>query len=148
MDSYIQLILIAKVFFAGFLSMIIGFDRERREKSAGLRTHMLAGMGACLFTAVSLEVFPLPDASRIPSEVVSGIGFLGAGVVFYRKGDDQVHELTTAATIWMTAAVGLAVGLDAWLVAIAATLFAWFVLVVVRHFEVKHLNTKEEPDTN
>lgn len=144
MSIYIQVVLMAKVFFAGFLSMIIGFDRERREKSAGLRTHMLAGMGACLFTVIGAEAFEFADSARVAAGVVSGIGFLGAGAIFYRQGDNHVHELTTAASIWITAAVGVAVAMGGWLLATGVTVAAWFILVIVRYFEARHLDTKEE----
>jgi putative Mg2+ transporter-C (MgtC) family protein len=143
MTIYIQAVLLVKVLFTAFLSMIIGFDRERLEKSAGLRTHMLAGIGACLFTVVGAEAFDFADSARVAAGVVSGIGFLGAGAIFYREGDDHVHELTTAASIWTTAAVGVAVAMGGWLLATGVTVLTWFILVVVRYFERHHLDTKD-----
>lgn len=97
------------------LCSLIGFERQFRQKSAGYRTHVLVGIGTCAFTLVSaygfagvLETDIKLDPSRIAAQIVSGIGFLGAGVIF--KGRNMVRGLTTAATIWVTAAVGMACG--------------------------------------
>lgn len=125
---------IIDVLIAAFLSMIIGLDRERRNSAAGLRTHMLVGVGACLFTVISMYAFGADsDRSRVASTVVTGVGFLGAGTIIRRERN--VHNLTTAASIWMTAAVGMAVGVRAWLLALATTLVGWIILAVLRHFE-------------
>lgn len=109
------------------LSMIIGIERQVQQKSAGMRTHTLVGTGAALFTLVSGFGFSTVlgtdvnlDPSRIAAQVVSGVGFLGAGVIFMRR--DVVRGLTTAATIWMTAAIGMACGAGMPLLAAAATL--------------------------
>jgi len=133
MSLVLQLQVLLQLLLAALLSMVVGIDRERRQKSAGLRTHMLAGVGACLFTAVGLRAFPTADTSRIAASVVSGIGFLGAGVIF--RGEDKVHDLTTAASIWVTAAVGVAVGTGAWLLAVGGTVVIWIILVVLYHWE-------------
>ena len=108
------------------LSMIIGIERQIRQKSAGMRTHTLVGTGAALFTLVSGFGFNAVlgtevnlDPSRIAAQVVSGVGFLGAGVIFMRR--DVVRGLTTAATIWMTAAIGMACGAGMPVLAVAAT---------------------------
>lgn len=114
---------------AAVLSMVIGLDREQREKSAGLRTHMLTGVGACMFTLISANGFDGGDPSRVASNVVTGIGFLGAGTI-YRSGQ-RVRALTTAASIWATAAIGVAVGAGMWLVGILATLLIWFILAIL-----------------
>ncbi|MGH1526190.1 MgtC/SapB family protein [Leifsonia sp. L25] len=95
------------------LSAVIGVERERQFKSAGLRTHILVGLGSALFTLVSAFGFtafglPATDPSRIAAQIVTGIGFVGAGVIFVNRGN--VVGLTTAASIWMTAAVGMACG--------------------------------------
>lgn len=109
---------------------LIGLEREVRRKDAGIRTHILVGLGAALFTMVSLYGAPdsLPgnirwDAARIAAQVVSGIGFIGAGVIFFHR--DTVRGLTTAAAIWVAAAVGMAAG---------AQMFGIAVLVVVFYF--------------
>ncbi|MBN1965553.1 MAG: MgtC/SapB family protein [Anaerolineae bacterium] len=120
---------------AALLSMVIGMDRERRQRPAGLRTHMLVGLGACLFTTLSALVLPGGDPTRIAANVVTGVGFLGAGTILQRK--DSVKDLTTAASIWATAAVGMAVGMGAWFLAILTTLMIWTILAVIRRFEHK-----------
>jgi putative Mg2+ transporter-C (MgtC) family protein len=117
---------------AAFLSMLIGLDRERLDKSAGLRTHMLVGVGACLFTILSAKAFDAADTSRVAANIVVGIGFLGAGVIY--KSGGRVHDLTTAASIWITAAVGMAVGVGAWFLAIAATVTVWLILDTLRRY--------------
>lgn len=95
------------------LCSLIGLERQVRQKAAGFRTNVLVGMGSCAFTLVSgfgfatiLGTDVTLDPSRIAAQVVSGIGFLGAGVIF--KGNDVVRGLTTAATVWVSAAVGMA----------------------------------------
>lgn len=100
---------------AFLLSSFIGLEREYRQKSAGLRTHALVGLGAALFMLVSKYGFTdvlgsriLLDPSRVAAQVVSGIGFIGGGLIFVRR--DAVSGLTTAASIWLTAAVGMAAG--------------------------------------
>lgn len=108
------------------LSAVIGVERQRRLKSAGLRTHTLVGLGATVFTLVSAYGFSAVlgadvqlDPSRIAAQIVSGIGFLGAGVIFVKQ--NMVNGLTTAASIWLTAAVGMACGAGMPVLAIAAT---------------------------
>jgi putative Mg2+ transporter-C (MgtC) family protein len=105
-----QLLLLLLAFV---LSAVIGIERERRLKSAGLRTHILVGLGSALFTLVSgygfaSLGFQSTDPTRIAAQVVTGIGFLGAGVIFVNRGN--VIGLTTAASIWVTAAIGMACG--------------------------------------
>jgi len=137
-----QLIIGLQVVLAGLLSMIIGMDREERDKDAGLRTHMLVGIGACLFTAMSLVAFPRSETARVAANVVTGVGFLGAGVIY--QGEDKVHDLTTAASIWLTAALGMAVGANMWLLAIISTIVVWFVLRVMWHFRNRISNDEDE----
>lgn len=135
MDILQQVTTIGELLLAALLSMLIGLDRERRQRPAGMRTHMLVGIGACLFTVLSVYGFPGDDSSRVAANIVTGIGFLGAGTILQRKGD--VRDLTTAASIWATAAVGMASGLGLWFVAIVATVIVWIVLAVLRRFENK-----------
>lgn len=125
-----QLIVGFYILIAAGLSMIIGLDRERNQKSAGLRTHMLTGVAACLFTILSLYAFPKSDTSRIASNVVTGVGFLGSGIIIQRKR--LAHDLTTAVSIWVTAAIGMAIGAGLWLLAIIVTLIVWTILSLVR----------------
>ena len=129
----LQLQVALQILLAAFLSMIIGLDRERLHRSAGLRTHMLVGVGACLFTILSIHGFPSGDPTRVASNIVTGIGFLGAGAII--QGTRDVHALTTAASIWATAAVGMTVAAGAWFLAIWAVLIIWVILAIVRRFE-------------
>lgn len=124
---------IVLLLLAFVLSALIGIERQRKLKSAGLRTHTLVGMGAAVFTLVSAYGFStvigphvILDPSRIAAQIVSGIGFLGAGVIFVRQ--NIVNGLTTAATIWMTAAIGMACGAGMPVIAVTAT-FLHFVAV-------------------
>ena len=128
-----QFVAIFQLSLAALLSLVIGLDRERQRTEAGLRTHMLVGIGSCLFTYLSSGAFP-DDPARITAQIVAGIGFLGAGAIL--KRGDGIQGLTTAASIWATAAVGMAVGLGAWFIAIVATLLIWFILAIVRRLEL------------
>ena len=110
------------VFIAGFL---IGYERGSRGIRAGVRTNTLVCLGAMLFTLISTSVDPL-STTRIAAGIVTGIGFLGAGIIMHQKGN--VQGLTTAATIWMSAAIGVAIGYGWYLVAVIATLLAFSVL--------------------
>ena len=118
------------------LSGIIGVERELRQKSAGARTHILVGMGSALFTLVSAYGFAhvlgddvILDPSRIAAQIVTGIGFLGAGVIFVRQ--NIVSGLTTAASIWVTAAVGMACGAGMPLIAALTVVFYLLAVTVV-----------------
>lgn len=126
---------------AMFLSALVGMERERRDKSAGLRTHIFVAVGACLFTLISRYGFAGGDPTRIASNIVTGIGFLGAGVIVERKR--RAHDLTTAASIWITAAIGMTVGVGAWFLAVVATLIAWFTLAVLRGIEARVWGNKK-----
>ena len=130
-----QLTVIGYIVLAAILSGLIGLERERRDKDAGLRTHMLVGIGACLFTSLSYYAFPEADTSRVASNVVTGVGFLGAGMIW--KGKSGVHDLTTAAGIWAVAAIGMAVGTGAWFIAIFATVMIWIILNTLRRLSIR-----------
>jgi putative Mg2+ transporter-C (MgtC) family protein len=113
---------------------VIGLEREYRQKNAGLRTYTLVGLGSALFMLISQYGFAdvladdnvILDPSRVAAQIVSGIGFIGAGIIFVRR--DSVRGLTTAAGIWLTAAIGAAAGGALWLLAIATT-GAYFLVV-------------------
>ena len=114
---------ILRLFIAGMLGGIIGFEREIRAKEAGLRTHFLVALGSALFMLISQFAFSGRfDASRVAAQVVSGIGFIGAGVIIFQK--NVVRGVTTAAGLWVAAAIGLACGAGKYDIAIAATLMA------------------------
>jgi putative Mg2+ transporter-C (MgtC) family protein len=101
----------------------IGFQRERAGKTAGVRTHILVSSGAAIFTLASIYGFSgtVVDISRVAAGVVVGVGFIGAGVIFRGRQEEEVAGLTTAATIWVTAAIGLAAGAGMHLLSIIAT---------------------------
>lgn len=128
---------------AAVLGMLIGFEREHRRKPAGLRTYTLVATGAALFTILSVESaigIAYFDPSRIASQVVVGIGFIGGGLILL-KGD-RIEGLTTAAGLWATAAVGMAIGFGFYAIAIYATILILFILWVLRLWEdLIHKNT-------
>nr|WP_281722100.1 MgtC/SapB family protein [Nitrosomonas nitrosa] len=106
-DLHPQMLL--RLVVAVVLGALVGYERERKGKPAGVRTHGMVCLGAALFTVVSIYGFgPSGDPTRVAAMIVSGIGFLGAGAVLHQR--ESVHGLTTAASLWVTAAIGLAVG--------------------------------------
>ena len=114
-----ELIFVAHVILAGFLGSLIGLERERHVGLAGIRTHAAVAIGACLFGLISFHVSGPADPSRIAAQIVSGVGFLGAGVILRDRG--RVRGLTTAATLWATASVGLAIANAMFILGIATT---------------------------
>ncbi len=129
-DTLVQLLL------ASALGAVVGFERELHGRPAGLRTHILLSLGAALFGIVSRGITaPNVDPTRIAAQVVTGIGFIGAGTIIHLGG--TVRGLTTAASIWTTAAIGLAVGLDRrhWATAIIATALVLLTLALVHLLE-------------
>jgi putative Mg2+ transporter-C (MgtC) family protein len=140
MSLFLQAETFFLVLIAAFLSMIIGLDRERRDHPAGMRTHMLVGIGSCLFTVLSIHAFSPGDPGRVASQILPGMGFLGAGAIL--KTRSNIHGMTTAASVWSTAAVGMTVGVGAWLLALATTVTIWVVLAVLRRLEQTRLRTK------
>ena len=135
--------IIGRLLLAAILGSLIGLERERLLWAAGLRTHMLVGVGAALIILVSAfgfaDVLGTPsvvlDPSRIAAQVVSGIGFLGAGTILMRR--EVIHGLTTAASLWSVAAIGLAVGAGLYVAAIATTLLILVILIALRPLEVR-----------
>ncbi|MDO9438112.1 MAG: MgtC/SapB family protein [Hydrogenophaga sp.] len=115
------------------LGAAIGWDRERRDAEAGLRTHMLVALGAAMFVLIPMEAGMDKDQlSRVVQGLVSGIGFLGAGAVLKDQEEGRIHGLTTAASLWATAAIGLAAGMGLTGTALLATVFILVVLVWLR----------------
>ncbi len=142
-----DLTLIIRVLSALLLGFAIGLEREMTNKYAGLRTNILVCLGACIFTIISIYGFPevsvtgdelgTRDTARVAAQVVTGIGFIGAGTVF-RHGA-TVFGLTTAATLWVSAAIGMACGAGMYTLAIISTVFSIIVLVSIRLFEKNFL---------
>lgn len=118
--------LVVQFLLAILLGGIIGIEREKSHKPAGIRTHMLVALGACLFTASSI-VFGV-DTGRIAAGIVTGIGFIGAGTIIGLKGN--IKGITTAASLWTTSAVGLMIGMGEYFAGIVATLLVLFILVL------------------
>ena len=128
MNPEIELIL--RLLLAAALGFGIGFQRERSGKPAGLRTHCLIALGAALFTVASSTFGTWADASRIAAGVVAGVGFIGGGVIFRSASGDELVGITTAASIWVTAAVGLAAGAGMYLISFIVALIATLVLMI------------------
>jgi len=126
----IELEMVLRLLLATALGAIIGYQRERAGKPAGLRTHVLICLGAALFTIASLYAFGAgADPARIAAGIVAGIGFLGAGAII-RRDEGLVAGLTTAATIWAVAGIGLAVGAGLYLVSVVTAAIALIILLL------------------
>lgn len=117
---------------ATFLGAIIGFERELRGKDAGIRTYAIIAMAACLFTILSRAVGGEHDPARIAAQIVSGMGFLGAGVIWHHK-DGGTEGLTTAASMWGVGAIGMAIGFGYMSLALTS---AFTVLIIMELFGV------------
>lgn len=134
--------LILRIFVAALLGGLIGLEREYRAKEAGFRTHFLVALGSALFMIVSAYGFGDSlnselqrwDVSRVAAQVVSGIGFIGAGTIIFRKDSNVVSGLTTAAGVWVVAAIGLACGGGLYKLAIASTLMVLVGLEAFNYF--------------
>lgn len=124
--------MVIKLIVSAVLGGLVGFEREIHRKPAGLRTHSLVCIGATLFTIMSVNIVGA-DPSRIAAGIVMGIGFLGAGMIF--KSEDRVRGLTTAAELWVLAAIGLAVGLGFYFAALITTLIIIFILIPLKYME-------------
>ena len=123
MMEYPEILL--RLFLATLAGGLIGLEREIVHRPAGIRTHMLVSLGSALFVLVTLETIPT-EVGRIIAGIATGIGFLGAGTIFKAKND--VHGLTTAASIWSVSAVGLAIGLGNYLMTIIAVVLILMIL--------------------
>lgn len=143
--SYFQIAdadILIRIVFSIVLGSIIGLERELTNKAAGLRTQILVCLGSCLFTILSIygfstavTLYPLGDPSRVAAQIITGIGFIGAGTVL-RQGL-TVTGLTTASTLWIVAAIGMACGCGQLSIAVVTTLISVGVLVLIRIFELK-----------
>ena len=134
--------LMIRLLVALLLGGAIGLERERQERAAGLRTVTMVSLGSCLFTLLSAYGFDHTDPSRVAAQIVTGIGFLGAGTIFLRK--DLVRGLTTAATIWATAAIGMAAATAQYFEAFFTTLLVLAVLMVLKPIERRIFKRPEE----
>ena len=129
-----DLIMMLRVFTAFLLGGLVGWERERMRRPAGLRTHMLVAIGSALFVLVPQQAgVVVGDMSRVIQGIVTGVGFLGAGAIIKHASDQSVQGLTTAAGVWLTAAIGIACGMGREATAVLSTLLALAVLTVVPH---------------
>ena len=152
MESLFNSEFIIRLFMALVLGFALGLERELTNKYAGLRTHILVTLGACIFTIISIYGFPtfaqgdnvilhqatgIRDTSRVAAQIVTGIGFIGAGTVL--RNGPMVFGLTTAATLWIAASIGMACGAGMYGIAIFATVLSVAVLTLIRIFEKQFL---------
>jgi len=142
-DLQVQLEAVVRLALAGVLGALLGYEREAHGRPAGLRTYILVSLGACLFTLVSILGFPGSEESRVAAQIVTGIGFIGAGTIIQAQAG--VRGVTTAAGIWAIAAVGMAAGTGLYLLAIVTALGAFLVLQFVR---VKVDRSRSGPTTD
>ena len=150
----VNLIILFRVVLAVVLSFIPGIEREMTGKFAGLRTHILVGLGACVFTILSIYGFEMHitpdtigtnDPARIAAQIITGIGFIGAGTVM-RHGSN-VSGITTAATLWVCASMGMSCGCGQYFVAIITSLATLVVLILIRSLEKNILSKRKKSYT-
>lgn len=128
--------MVVRLMMAALLGGLLGYERERSGKSAGLRTHILVALGACLFVLAPLQAgMEINDLSRVMQGVIAGIGFLGAGAIIKFSDERRIRGLTTSAGIWLTAAIGITAGMGRETTALFTTLLALFVLHVLHRVE-------------
>ena len=128
MDVENEFMIVLKLLIAFVLGAVVGLDREKYGNSAGIRTYAAVCLGATLFTAIGEHLQDIAAASRIIANILVGIGFLGAGIIYKNDKTNSSQGLTTAATIWCTAGIGVAVGLNMLINAIVATAAIYFLL--------------------
>lgn len=146
--DYVEIV--TRLLAAAFFSGLIGIEREAKNQPAGLRTHLLVGIGSCLMMILSITGFDSfinsdnssirYDPARIPSYVISGIGFLGAGTIIVHRG--SVRGLTTAASVWVAAGIGLTIGAGMYYSAVLATIIVLLTLYVLYHIENKFFKNR------
>lgn len=147
-----QFWLIFHLLLAALLGFCIGLERKVRDKEAGVRTHTIVSFGAALMMVISKYAFGSDaDSARVAAQIVAGVGFLGAGIIVYRK--NVVHGLTTAAGVWTAAGIGMACGGGLWILAIVATallvLIQWFLhRKIFRHKKMYSIKIIFVQDTN
>lgn len=139
-ETHIALNLLLAVLFGG----LVGLEREHDKRPAGLRTHILICVGAMLFGTIAVLYFPhSDDVSRLWQNIITGVGFLGAGAVFKEEG--TVRGLTTAAGIWTTAAIGLTLAAQLYVLAVTAEVIVLFTLFLIRRMERRSEAQQENP---
>jgi len=129
--------IVIRLVLAALFGAIVGYEREKKKMSAGLRTHMLVCVGAALITLTSLLAFKGGDPGRVAAGIVTGIGFLGAGAIIQERG--KVMGITTAADIWVIAGVGLALGAGFYLGAVTTLVLLVIIMYYMKKFEIKNV---------
>jgi len=136
--------IVVRLLLAALLGGLVGFQRERVGKAAGLRTHMLVALGAAFFVLIPAQAgMPLADLSRVLQGIITGVGFLGAGTILKRQASEEIEGLTTAAGLWLTAAVGSAAGMGRETSAVLGTVLAFIILSLLPRIR-PHTNTEEQ----
>lgn len=130
-DTLLELEIIGRLIIAAILGFLIGLERSLSGHPAGERTHALAALGAAMFTVVSIIAFPDSDPARIAAGIITGLGFLGAGMIL-KKGEHEIHGLTTAAGIWAVGAIGVAIGAGMYILGIGGAILIGFILASER----------------
>ncbi len=142
MPDLAQVEILTRLVVGLILGFLVGLERELKSSPAGMRTHTLVALGSTLFTLMSIKMAgPGVDTSRIAAQIVVGIGFIGGGTIF--KSENRVVGLTTAASLWITAAIGLVVGMGDFFTAIVATSLVLLIIVAGRWFEKRMLHKKK-----
>lgn len=126
--------MITSLIVAAMLGFVVGVEREFVRKEAGIKTYALVTLGAALFTVISFDP-NFPDPSRIISQIVVGIGFIGAGIIIFHQ--NKIHGLTTAAGLWVMAGVGVAAGMRQYTLAVAGTFIVLFILLALRKLKIE-----------
>ena len=141
--------LVLRMLLAALLGGVLGYQRERQGKEAGLRTHMLVALGSAFFVVIPLQAgMSMGDLSRVLQGLIAGIGFLLAGTILKQQAQGQIHGLTTAAGLWLTAAVGVAVGLGREASAVLGTVLAFIILALLPQVRLPaHVDERVRKDT-
>lgn len=135
-----ELIFLVRIVVGGIFGFIIGLERSRRQKEAGMGTHFTVGLAAALFTCIGYAFDGIGDAARIAAQVVTGIGFLGAGIIFFRR--ESLHGLTTAAIVWSTAAIGMCCGVGMYILALGGTVLIVTMQIILHTKPFKRHNQR------
>lgn len=148
MDVTTELVFSSKLFLALLLGAIVGYERERDGKDAGLRTYASICLGACIFMIIASHLTQDNSAiARVMTGIVTGIGFIGAGIIF-KDAENKPKGLTTASTIWCTASIGIAVGLNMFVIAIVAKILLFFLLELAHYKWYKKWKNKIKEDAD
>ena len=143
MEIRLELMIVAQIIFSFLLGAFIGVDRERHGRDAGIRTYAAVCIGATLCTAITNHLGgDVAAASRVVANIVTDVGFLGAGIIYRNSNGGRSNGLTTAATIWCTAGVGVAVGLNMYIIAITGAIALYFLLAL--HHQKWYVNWKKK----